>query len=253
MAFLALNGPLYRLPWHQDYASFLFCAVIVVYGGQRLLRALRDELPEPRGDFYRRKAHIITILITTSFWIAIYFMVRLPAHVPWILVAFSLISVLYVWNPFSVKATLRRLAFVKSPAAALVWSATTALIPGIMARIPLPELTGMTFARFLFALALILPFDEMHLDEDIRQGIRSIPGLLGKKGLLLLYIIVWVLYLIMISVFLQNSFINTFLAHIWISTFFGINYILPMEWRWSLDTLPFWALINIYIVNNLSK
>lgn len=252
-AFLALNGPLYGLPWNQVYACFLFCAVIVVYGGQRMLRALRGELPEPRGDFYRRRVPIFTFLLTISLGLAIYFMVLLPAPVTRILVVLGLVSVGYVWNPFSKKVTLRRLPYVKSPVAALVWSASTALIPGIMDRIPVLEMASVAFTRFLFAMALILPFDEMHLKEDIKQGIRSLPGLLGKKGLLVLYIIIWLLYVMVVALFLQHSFIKTFLCHIWISIFFGINYILPTEWRWSLDTLPLWAFMNVHIVNILSK
>ncbi|MCS6981898.1 MAG: hypothetical protein N2110_00740 [Flavobacteriales bacterium] len=252
-AFLALNVPLHGLPWYQDYASFLFCAVIGVYGGQRMIRALRKELPEPRRSFYLRRAYVFTILITISFGSAIYFMIRLPAPVPWILIALGLVSVGYVWNPFSVKAALRYLPYVKSPVAALVWSASTALIPGIMTRMPFPELAGMTFARFLFALALILPFDEMHLEEDIKEGIQSVPGLLGKNGLLVIYVIIWLLYVIIISLFLQSGFIKTILCHTWISLFFGINYFLPMECRWSLDTLPFWAFTNIHFVDILLK
>ncbi len=101
------------------------------------------------------------------------------------------------------KLDFRRLPYLKIFVVALVWTLVTTWIPLIQTtNWNQTQAIGLLLGRFLFFFALILPFDVRDLSDDARQGLRTIPMLLGTKNTMYVtYIALFISMLNMLYVF----------------------------------------------------
>lgn len=97
------------------------------------------------------------------------------------------ISVLYpfqILKPFGIKTRLRDFPFVKLFLIALVWSATSVILPATEAGVHFrerPDVFLLFIAQFIFILFITLPFDINDTEVDKTTNIKTIPSVFGIK------------------------------------------------------------------------
>jgi 4-hydroxybenzoate polyprenyltransferase len=97
---------------------------------------------------------------------------------------------------------LRQIGLLKTAFVALVWSATTVMIPLMAIEASIADAAFLLLRRFLFVWALTIPFEIKDMQQDKEAGIRTLPMMLGIAGtkyfaqfvLLLLFLINMVQY-----------------------------------------------------------
>ncbi|MCS6979313.1 MAG: hypothetical protein NZM15_04335 [Flavobacteriales bacterium] len=257
ISFLGLNNVQYRLPLDQRYAVFLFFATAFAYAGQRLVRSFQKGSEEVRFTVYRRYPILWTALLTTFFWLAVFFFLQLGPFQITGICALAIISVAYIWWPVGKRIPLRSNGLLKSFWAAGVWAWASFTLPALEAAMPWHLCLVYTVSRALFVLGLILPFDACQASEDMALGIKTLPVLLGRRQFIKLYNAIWLLYLILegmplfIHQGLQWSAAMNVVAFVWLIIPPVFLKYLPCHRMWVLDTLPTIALIFHFLIPRL--
>lgn len=157
---------------------------------------------------YHRKG--LTFLSILSLLISLISSLFLSVSSIVLLVHLFAIAIMYglPFRLFNNKVALRRIPLLKPFLIAYVWSITTVLLPVF-------ENSGALFSekvlwlllqRFLFILALVLPFDIRDHAVDRNENILTIPLLLGVERTKILICLLFAVNLI-ISLFLQSGWV----------------------------------------------
>lgn len=113
------------------------------------------------------------------------------------------ISVLYPFQllkPFGIDTRLRDFPFIKIFLIALVWSATSVILPAIESGINFYERKDvfiLFIAQFIFILFITLPFDINDSETDKTTSIKTIPSVFGIKKSKILCLILGFIYCIL--------------------------------------------------------
>lgn len=117
----------------------------------------------------------------------------------------GLLAFLYV---FPWKFSLRRIPLMKIFILTYVWSSVSVILPVLFNDHSIGNNEILNFTeRFIFILALAIPFDIRDYDKDLKSGVVTIPGLVGIANAIRIS-------LFLILIFVMISFFN-----------YGINFI----------------------------
>jgi 4-hydroxybenzoate polyprenyltransferase len=153
---------------------------------------------------HRRELAIFTILPGIA-WVALSF--RLSTNVVLWLVHLGVVSVAYslpLWKKANgERFVLRKVGLLKPVFVAYVWAVVGVILPAVDAGYPLNgRLYAELISRFVFVLALCMPFDLRDEPIDRSHGMRTLPVLLGRKPTEYLAYLLLVLQLAMLVPFL---------------------------------------------------
>lgn len=173
------------IPSAIDYSFplllFIFFTTLVSYGLHSLIK--QSFLSDPRLDYINRHRtflSIITSLAVIVSLVSVFFLeieqVFLAGHLA-ILSFFYSIGVRYKGKTFLIS----KLPYLKIFLIAYAWTVLTVMLP-LWNQVRLNDLVLLSLERFLLIFALAIPFDIRDANEDIGQGLKTIPGILGVKG-----------------------------------------------------------------------
>lgn len=196
MAQGALTYLLLGVPININVLGFLGCSTLFLYN----LSMLLSRPPNPEVSPFRRVRWIFRHYNTIAALSAIALVALLPfsLRLQWqTLVAFGITGVIAVAYNFPFlwiggKYTgLRGLPGAKLFIIAAVWALSCVLSPIVELHFsgtitPTSSTVILTIKRFLFVVAITIPFDIRDLFQDKQYQLKTIPVLLGEKGALLL-------------------------------------------------------------------
>lgn len=185
VALIQLNLELVSGHWHVGaYSWFAFFATIFLYSTHRIIgikkvKAFEDE--QRFGLVYEYRKHIIILGLIGVLGAGICFMI-VPLKIKLLIIAPAIFSLLYVIPIFPGKKRLRDYSFIKIFTIAFVWAWITSFIPEYIAQGKFDVHQLLSFSeRFLFFMAITIPFDIRDFEVDIYLGVKTIPSLLGIK------------------------------------------------------------------------
>ena len=140
---------------------------------------------------------IIQIFSLGCFCAMLYFLNTLNGYVLLACFVLGFITVLYALPVFSRKRTLRSLLGVKIYAIAVVWAGVVVTLPVLQAthEVGWDEMI-MSIQRFLFVVAITLPFDIRDLGYD-DVSIGTLPAQLGVKKTKMLGVLILVFFVLL--------------------------------------------------------
>lgn len=174
-------------PW-SPLATLTFSATLLVYNLDRLVGTSREDmiLQSPRHTWIRDHAPLLRALTVAS---ALGVAASLPFLSPplWAALApMALLAGAYSLPLVITRRGRRRLKDIpglKIVLIALTWTLVTVALPALDSGLPLHDrrIPWLLAQRFLFILAITLPFDIRDIERDRRANITTIPTLLGRR------------------------------------------------------------------------
>jgi 4-hydroxybenzoate polyprenyltransferase len=228
-------------PHLHPYLFIIFFATFFEYNLHKLVTVFThpEALNSEKHKWVKQHFKLFYILValsTVGFLFAIFLAKK---QVLITLAPIALITILYSIPIFRNKRKifrLRDIPFLKIFLIAFVWSFITIFLPVIYNNIDFNSYIIMMFAeRFIFVLAIAIPFDIRDMSADLNAGIKTIPLVLGEKTAIgisnilitLFTIIIFIHYTTMNKKFLLPAFLISA-----ISTLIVINYKKLQETRY---------------------
>lgn len=198
------------LQWHP-YLLLVFLASFLGYNFYRLFILFaypsilfkhhqNQELKKYSKWFYRVICIVIFTFIITCFFA--------KKTVLLLLLPLGIITVLYTFPLLKIKGNrirIRELSFAKIFIIAFVWTISTILPPIIQSAQAF--FTAMVFQlmleRFIFIVAITIPFDIRDIHNDHQIGLKTIPIMIGEHK-------AWMLSSLLLVLFILLSFIDNF-------------------------------------------
>lgn len=174
MASCLVLGILYNVP----LLVFVFCGTFLIYNVAVIPEVIRGSGSQ---DLFFR------MLLLLCFPAAVACSLALKPVVFLCMLPFVLIAVFY-YIPSRTSAlsaySLRNIPLLKIFLIAGVWTGITAMLPAFQQDIALkdPSLIWLLAERFVFILAITIPFDVRDMAKDRKEGIVTIASLAGVKG-----------------------------------------------------------------------
>ena len=162
--------------------GFVFFGTILHYGLHRMIGL--NKMEEPSGRFIQVKemSSVTFFSMVISGLGALICFSQLSWETMTRLVFPVILALLYVLPVLGKGRRLRDLPYVKILVIALVWTWTTFYVP-MMAESNFNYLDGgLMFERFIFLLAITLPFDVRDLQVDRNHGQKTLATLWGVKN-----------------------------------------------------------------------
>jgi 4-hydroxybenzoate polyprenyltransferase len=126
---------------------------------------------------------MVALLVATFILVVVAFWARWQVIV--MLIPLAILSLLYACPivPFNNQlVTLRIIPYVKIFVITLVWSLVTVLLPVVRMQQAMDAHVWLIFIeRMIFVFVLALMFDIRDMEHDQRNGLKTIPLLIGKK------------------------------------------------------------------------
>jgi 4-hydroxybenzoate polyprenyltransferase len=161
------------------YMGFVFFGTILHYGLHRMVGLNR--IAEPTGRFIQvqEMSSITFFSMVLSGLGALICFSQLSWETMTRLIFPIILALLYITPVFGNGRRLRDLPYIKILVIALVWSWTTFYVP-MMSESNFNYLDGgLMFERFIFLLAITLPFDVRDMEVDSAQGQKTLATLWG--------------------------------------------------------------------------
>lgn len=176
----------FNIDYDENISYVIFYGAIVGYNFLKYAGTAEKYI------FVNKTYHkIIQGLSFVAFFLSIYYIFKLPFKILYRIGGLVVVTVLYLIPLSTTKRNIRSLAGVKIFIVALVWMASTALLPFINANLSINfDIILEAIQRFLYVVIIMIPFEIRDLkDDDI--GLKTIPQQFGVKktkilGLLLL-------------------------------------------------------------------
>lgn len=167
----------YDLPYDEPISLALFFGTIVEYGFIKYASLAKHYL------FVRQKyLKLIQFFNFSCALIAIYYVSQLNLRTILVTAALVLVAFLYVVPSMTTKKNLRSLKGIKAFVVSLTWSASTLLLPLLNNDVPITSDVLIDLVqRFLFILALMVPFEIRDLKYD-EPYLKTIPQVFGVSG-----------------------------------------------------------------------
>lgn len=158
-----------------------FCLFSTIFS-YNLIRIFRvDEVQPWFFDFIKNNKSILVLFTVFSALVAFLLIFRFIYTTLFWFIPFGIVTLFYV-NPLGIKKqklSLRYIAFIKLFLIAICWAGVTVIIPLIQHRISIgSNEVIMFFQRFLFVVAITLPFDIRDVSYD-KEELKTLPQAIG--------------------------------------------------------------------------
>jgi 4-hydroxybenzoate polyprenyltransferase len=191
--------------WHP-YLFIIFFATLFEYNLHRLITVLtnKEALNSEKHRWVRKNltSFYILVLLSVAGFVAVSLLAKKE-----VLITFAPIAILTMFYSIPISGTktnlfrLREIPFLKIFLIAIVWSASTILLPIVQSgnSFDKAHVAAMLTERFLFILAITIPFDIRDLEADLDAGLKTIPMILNEKRAIILS------YLLLLCFFLLSE------------------------------------------------
>lgn len=203
--------------------ALLFSSTLFIYNICLFLTKPTDPAKSPllpkRWFFAHNRLMITITLVSVIVLLFTYLMLSFKSEV--LLAGLGILSVGYTLPIFSKgdqRYGLRNVPGIKSILIALVWTMSCVLLPIFEAErvhhitIAPADILILIAKRFLFIIALTIPFDIRDLFQDSQSGLKSIPVMFGEKGAYLFCQFLLAGYIVLLFIFKGNGFNHDFFA-----------------------------------------
>lgn len=211
-----------------------------------------------RDQWVQKNYWILRFLAIISLAPIAYALCNLPSSIFYVLVPLFILALQYTfplvrlggnWTP------LKQVKGIKAFIIAAVFSTVVVLIPYLFQdnKLALIELLTMLFARFTFIAALAIYFDVRDIGFDQKNGIKSLPVLIGIPKTKRIAFVLILLFLLLISLnpFYQkhSGYLGMFLSGILSLIIFGYHPRSRSEFYYSffIDGLLIFQLTLVYL------
>lgn len=221
-------------PHFRPYLLLIFFSTLFDYNLHRLVTVLtnKEALNSEKHSWVKKNLALFYLLVASSvagfLWTVLYADIKVLIT----LAPIALLTFFYsvpVYKNRQLIFRLREIPCLKIFLISFVWSATTILLPVIQSgRTHSREhILTMLAERFLFVLAITIPFDIRDMKADTKQGLKTIPLLIGKQasllvanGILFLFLVIcvqhykytaadWLIYPLAFSAATSFMFLNS--------------------------------------------
>jgi 4-hydroxybenzoate polyprenyltransferase len=199
-------------PQFHPYLLLIFFSTLFDYNLHRLITVLtnKEALNSVKHRWVKNNLVLFYLLVATSvigfLWTVFYADIKvLITLAPIALVTFFYSVPIYKSSKSIFR--LREISCLKIFLISFVWSATTILLPVMRGASTYSDkhVLLMVVERFLFVFAITIPFDIRDMKADAKQGLKTIPLLVGKTTALIIANAVLFLFLVMIVQHYKNT------------------------------------------------
>lgn len=179
----------FDIVYDEDLGYVVFYGAIVGYNFLRYAGGAKHYL-------FVDKAYvkIIQAFSFFAFFLSCYYIFQLPFEILYRIGGLVIVAILYMIPLQKRKRNIRSLAGVKVLVVALVWTATTVLLPVINAGLKVDLNVVMeAVQRFVYVIILMIPFEIRDMEED-NLRLKTIPQQLGVRKTKLLGMLLLVLF-----------------------------------------------------------
>jgi 4-hydroxybenzoate polyprenyltransferase len=220
-------------PQFHPYLFLIFFATIFDYNLHRLITVItnKEALNSDKHKWVKQNMLLFYLLVATSVVGFMWTVLLADKKVLFTLAPIAALTLFYSLPIFKNKKSifrLREIPCLKIFLISFVWSASTILLPIIQSgKIHNKEnIIAMLVERFLFVFAITIPFDIRDMKTDAKQGLKTIPLLIGKQRALIVSNIVLLLFTIVCRLHYKHTsltWLNDAFLLSAVSTFFFIN------------------------------
>jgi len=168
--------------WDFIFLSFVFCSTVLIYSIHRIvgINKLSGLSREGRFQVIAQYQDHIKAYIAVSLISLTYLATRLSLETIITLIPVGIISLLYTLPILSKNKRLRDFHYIKILLICIVW-AYIATLPLYMSGVTFNRLWLYFLEKFIFILAITLPFDIRDLEIDGYSQLMTIPKSIGVK------------------------------------------------------------------------
>lgn len=190
---------------HLAFVLLVFFATLFDYNLHRYLK-MRLAIGNGEKNEWARTHHtLLQLLLVTGLASTVICFLFLPGKIYGYLAVAAFFTLLYSL-PYQ-KLNISRLDIRKVPLAkpfmiALAWSIVTEMIPQVYAGGNWQSAFSIDFVeRFIFILALAIPFDIKDMYEDKKENLRTLPVLIGPKASWFTSNLVIILFIVLSTIY----------------------------------------------------
>lgn len=173
-----------KLQWHP-YIFILFFATFIEYSLHPIYKAWSNQSNAESLRDHWVKMQFKPFIAVNLIALVLLFIVSIQAklRVIFMFIPIAIITILYS-VPWAKKGKklfrLRDIPYLKIFLIALIWSSSTVLIPVIHSEITIDNMHVflLTLERFIFILAITIPFDVRDMEADLAAGVKTLPSLI---------------------------------------------------------------------------
>lgn len=197
--------------------GFLFFSTLLTYNFSILIQQPKNpetsEYRRVRWIFRNYKLNFAITVIAVLVLIPLFFMLSFKSQL--LNVFLGLLSLGYAMPIFKAKNRrygLRNMPALKLFLIALVWSLSSVMIPFFEVQeahqfsLSLQDLLILNFKRFLFLVAITIPFDIRDMFQDKMVELKTIPTIFGEKKAYLLCQLMLIAYVVLLFLFRDKGF-----------------------------------------------
>lgn len=190
------------LQLHQEnhllnYSLLVFFATLFVYNLQRIFYKTSEskELNSIRRNWIFKNTFLLKMFSLIGFAGSIVLFFFTDYRITFYLLPLFILALLY-FVPF---VKLRKSPWVKLFTLTIVWTAVTAVIPAVLVQYSNTQFFIVHIVtRFLFMLAICIPFDIRDMSIDKQENVVTLPLVFGEQKTKTLALICLMLYLVLV-------------------------------------------------------
>ncbi len=203
--------------------AILFFSTICIYNFSILLSKPKhpqsSSFKRVRWFFANYKLMVSITLLSAILLLPLFFLVSSESK--WLLMLLAVLSLGYGLPIFTVenqKFGLRNIPGLKLLLIGITWTLSVVLLPILEAQnnyhilVSNADILLLAGKRFLFITTMAIPFDIRDLFQDRKLGLKTIPVVFGEKNAYLLCQFLLAAYLVLLFLFRDHGFDNTFFA-----------------------------------------
>lgn len=202
-----------------NYVYVIFFGILLEYNLHKFYAVIKnnEEIKSEKYSWAKNNKYIYFSIIIIAFIFLIYFFINLKTNIILYLIPFAILNLLYSLPIFK-KIKIRKIPLIKIFLIAFVWTFVTVNIPFIYSEVRLSNAIYLLFLeRFIFIIAITIPFDIRDIQQDKINGVKTIPYFLGENKsyllsnilIIIFSIITTIHYLIYLNYYILFSFIIT--------------------------------------------
>lgn len=202
-----------------NYVYVIFFGILLEYNLHKLYAVIKnnEEIKNEKYSWAKNNKYIYFSLLIIASIFLIYFFINLKLNIIVYLIPFAILNLLYSLPIFK-RIKIRKIPLIKIFLIAFVWTFVTVNIPFIYSEVRLSNAIYLLFLeRFIFIIAITIPFDIRDIQQDKINGVKTIPYFLGENKsyllsnilIIIFSIITTIHYLIYLNYYILFSFIIT--------------------------------------------
>ena len=199
-------------PQFHPYLFLIFFATFFDYNLHRLITIItnKEALNNDKHKWVKQHQYLFYLLVATSVAGFLWAVIYADKKVLLTLAPIAVLTLFYSVPVFKTKKNifrLREIPCLKIFLISFVWSASTIFLPVIQsaATHDIENIMLMLAERFLFVFAITIPFDIRDMKADARQGLKTIPLLIGKTSALIVANIVLLFFVLLCLQHYKNT------------------------------------------------